>query len=117
MKLNPSQSHYVLQVLISQGRIRAGQVRKALKNREREIRSLREKLAALEQLSPPASGGSRRRRGAPSRRGRRAGLSPKVRALRRPQGENMGFVRRVKGAGEDKGGAGAGKKGKKRGVK
>ena len=99
MKLNPSQSHYVLQVLISQGRIRAGQVRKALKNREREIRSLREKLAALEKLSPPASGGSRRRRGAASRRVRRARLSPKVRALRRLQGKYMGYVRRLK-AGE-----------------
>src|SRR5262249_62322107 len=96
MKLNPSQSHYVLQVLISQGRIRAGQVRKALKNREREIRSLREKLAALEQLSPPASGGSRRRPGAPSRRGPRPGRSPEVPPPRPPQGEKLGVGRAVR---------------------
>ena len=105
MKLTPSQSHYVLGVLMSSGRVREGHVRTALKGRDEEIRTLRERLAALEQLS--AAGGraprGRRRRAAraakPARRARRAPLSPKVRALRRLQGKYMGYVRRLK-AGE-----------------
>ena len=104
MKLNPSQSHYVLSLWMSQGKIRAGQIRKALQSRDQEIRMLREKLAALEQLSPsssPSRGRSRRGRGgrrtAVRRRTRRA-LSPKVRALRRQQGKYMGYVRRLKPA-------------------
>lgn len=107
MKLTPSQSHYVLDVLMSQGRIRAGHVRSALKGREEEIRSLRERLAALEQLSAGKSPAARR--GRPRRaarraarlagtRRRRAPLSPKVRALRRLQGKYMGYVRRLKPA-------------------
>ncbi|HKA35738.1 MAG TPA: hypothetical protein VKH43_02910 [Thermoanaerobaculia bacterium] len=103
MNLTPSQSHYVLGILISQGRIRAGHVRNALKSREQEIRMLRERLASLEQLS---SGGVRALRGrrrravrrAVARRIRRAALSPKVRALRRLQGKYMGYVRRLKAA-------------------
>jgi hypothetical protein len=105
MKLNASQSHYVLNLLMAQGRIRASHIRKALRNRDQEIRTLRERLAALEQLSPasaPARGPRRRRRGARRaairRRVRRAPLSPKVRALRRLQGKYMGYVRRLKPA-------------------
>ena len=101
MNLTPGQSHYVLGVLLSQGRIREGHVRTALKSRDEEIRTLRERLASLEQL--PAGGGrtprGRRRRAAraakPARRARRAPLSPKVRALRRLQGKYMGYVRRL----------------------
>ena len=105
MKLSPSQSHYVLGVLMSQGRVRAGHVQSALRGREEEIRSLRERLAALEQLSAGAARGGRRRRGrraarpsATRRARRRAPLSPKVRALRRLQGKYMGYVRRLKPA-------------------
>lgn len=105
MKLTPSQSHYVLAVLMSQGKVRAGHVRGALRGRQEEIRSLRERLAALEQLSvgrPPrgrrrAARRGKARRAAASRR-RRAPLSPKVRALRRLQGKYMGYVRRLKPA-------------------
>jgi len=105
MNLTPSQSHYVLGILMAQGRIREGHVRNALKSREEEIRMLRERLASLEQL---AAGGVRSlrgriRRGAARRRVvrrlRRAPLSAKVRALRRLQGKYMGYVRRLK-AGE-----------------
>ena len=103
MKLSPSQSHYVLNVLMSQGKIRAGHIRKALQSREQEIRSLRERLAALEQLSAAGSSpvGSRQRRprGAARKvRARRARLSPRVKALRRLQGKYMGYVRRLKPA-------------------
>jgi hypothetical protein len=100
MKLSPSQSHYVLSVLISQGKVRAGHIRKALRSREQEIRSLRERLTALERLSPGSSpAGRRRARVAASKtRARRARLSPRVKALRRLQGKYMGYVRRLKAA-------------------
>ncbi len=99
--LTPNQSHYVLGTLISQGRVRPALVHSVLLGREREIRSLRERLAALENLEGGSVGraGSRRPRGrkraAP--RGRRK-MSPQVRALRRLQGKYMGFVRRLRPA-------------------
>jgi hypothetical protein len=105
MKLSPDQSHYVLGVLMSQGKIRAPHVHKVLNGREQEIRSLRERLAALEQLSPSAPGRARRRRGRPGRVAarkprarRRIQMSPRVRALRQQQGKYMGYVRRLKPA-------------------
>jgi hypothetical protein len=109
MKLSPDQSHYVMNVLMSQGKIRAAHIHKALKSREQEIRSLRERLAALEQLSPAAPARARRRRGRPAGRPARVGarkgrarrkikMSPRVRALRQQQGKYMGYVRRLKAA-------------------
>ena len=102
MKLTPGQSHYVLGALLSSGRLREAHVRSALKNREEEIRALRERLALLEQLSAAGGGAPRGRRRRAARvarvvrRVRRAPLSAKVRALRRLQGKYMGYVRRLK---------------------
>ena len=109
MKLSPDQSHYVLNALMAQGRIRAPHVHKVLNGRDQEIRSLRERLAALEQLSPAAPARGRRRRGRPAGRPARAvarkvrarrkiKMSPRVRALRQQQGKYMGYVRRLKAA-------------------
>jgi hypothetical protein len=104
MKFSPSQAHYALNVLLSQGKLRVANIRKALKNREKEIRSLRERLAALEQFSPGVSAGrAGRRPGRPARaarkkRVRRIKMSPRVRALRQLQGKYMGYVRRLKPA-------------------
>jgi len=104
MKFSPSQAHYALNVLMSQGKLKVAHIRKALKNREQEIRSLRERLAALEQFSPGGSGArAGRRPGRPARaarkkRVRRIKMSPRVRALRKLQGKYMGFVRRLKPA-------------------
>jgi hypothetical protein len=104
MKFSPSQAHYALDVLISQGKLKIGHIRKALKNREQEIRSLRERLAALEQFSPGASASrAPRRAGRPAvaarkTRRRRIKMSPRVRALRQLQGKYMGYVRRLKPA-------------------
>jgi hypothetical protein len=101
MQLTPSESQYVLQRLMSQGKIREAHVRAVLNGRSQEIASLREQLAALEGMD-----GRGRRRGprgtargnrAPARR-RRVAISPKVRALRRLQGKYMGYVRRLKPA-------------------
>ena len=73
MKLDPRQSHYVLQALLAQRKVGARHVQAILKDWRKEIAALRERLATLEEL----------------------GLSPKVRALRRQQGRYMGLVRRL----------------------
>jgi hypothetical protein len=104
MKFSPTQAHYALNVLMSQGKLRIAHIRKALKNREKEIRSLRERLAALEQFSPGASAAraprrpGRAPRAARKTRVRRIKMSPRVRALRQLQGKYMGYVRRLKPA-------------------
>ena len=103
MKFSPSQAHYALNVLMSQGKLRVAHIRKALKNREQEIRSLRERLAALEHFAPGAPARGARRPGRPARaagkkRVRRIRISPRVRALRKLQGKYMGYVRRLKAA-------------------
>ncbi len=103
MKFSPSQAHYALNVLMSQGKLRVAHIRKALKHREQEIRSLRERLAALEQFAPAAPAPAGRKRSRPARaarkaRVRRIKMSPKVRALRQLQGKYMGYVRRLKPA-------------------
>lgn len=104
MKLSDSQAHYVLNALVLEGKVRAAQVRNVLENREREIRALRERLAALEKLSPsgalriPRGGRAARRSASGKARARRVRMSPRVRALRKLQGKYMGYVRRLKPA-------------------
>ena len=106
-RLTPDQAHYVLTTLVAQRKLRQTQIDQALRNRDNEIRSLRERLASLEGMdgaasSSPRRGGRRRGRGAASgsasRPIRRRKMSPKVRALRRLQGKYMGFVRGLKPA-------------------
>jgi hypothetical protein len=112
-RLTPDQAHYVLTTLVAQRKLRQTQIDQALRNRDTEIRSLRERLASLEGMSDGASSSSRgrgrRARGgratsgsgssaAASRPIRRRKMSPKVRALRRLQGKYMGFVRGLKPA-------------------
>lgn len=94
MNLTPTQAHYVLTRLLEEGRVRAHLVASTLDARDREIKSLRERLATLESLGGPARRG-RRSAGAATRKRK---LSPQVRALRRQQGKYMGFVRRLKPA-------------------
>jgi len=103
MRLTPNQSHYVLSTLISQRKVRPLQVQAVLNGRQREMESLRERLATLQGLGGRVSrGGARRQRGGRKARRtagrRRLKMSPKVRALRRLQGKYMGFVRRLKPA-------------------
>ena len=103
MKFSPSQAHYALNVLISQGKLRIAHIRKALKSRDSEIRRLRERLAALEHFAPAAPARAGRKPGRPARaarkpRVRRIQMSPRVHALRQLQGKYMGYVRRLKPA-------------------
>ena len=98
--MTPEESHYVLQSLMSQGRIRQNQVRAVLNGRTKEIASLRERLAALEGIRAGRSrrAGRTSKKSACGVRRRRVAISPKVRALRRLQGKYMGYVRRLKPA-------------------
>ncbi|HEY3122690.1 MAG TPA: hypothetical protein VGK70_01335 [Thermoanaerobaculia bacterium] len=98
--MTPAESHYVLQSLLSQGRLRKNQVQAVLKGRTKEIAHLRERLAALEGMPGGRSrrGGRRKATAARAVRRRRVAISPKVRALRRLQGKYMGYVRRLKPA-------------------
>ena len=103
MTLTPQQSQYVLKVLMANGRVRASQVERALRSRDEEIRSLKERLAALEEIGRGDSGGRGRSRGGArasrgSRPAARRKMSPRVRALRKQQGKYMGYVRRLKPA-------------------
>jgi len=104
-RLTPDQAQYVLSTLLAQRKLKQSQIDQALRNRDSEIRSLRERLASLEGMDGAGSSAGRRgRRGRPrgasqaSRPVRRRKMSPKVRALRRLQGKYMGFVRGLKPA-------------------
>ena len=92
MKLSAEQARYVLDALLSRGRVRWVQVPKVLSERVEEIQKLRDRLASLEML-----GGRAPRKGRPRPAARRK-LSPKTRALRRLQGKYMGSVRSLTAA-------------------
>lgn len=97
MKLDTRQAQYVLQTLLERRKVAASHVRAILRDRDREIAALRRRLEALEAEGTRAVAGAAGRVSAKARRVRRR-LSPKVRALRRQQGEYMGLVRRLKPA-------------------
>jgi len=100
MRMTPAESHYVLQSLISRGKIRQNQVQSVLNGRSKEIAELRERLAHLEGIrgGGPRRGGRRASASPRATQRRRVAISPKVRALRRLQGKYMGYVRRLKPA-------------------
>ena len=100
MRLTPNQAQYVLNALMTRGRIRQTQVLAVLRERKQEIANLRERLKSLEQLDGELSrGGASAGRGRPARSTRRRPrMTAKVRALRRLQGKYMGYVRRLKPA-------------------
>ena len=94
MKLDARQAQFVLQTLLERRKVAVRHIREILRDREKEIAALRRRLEALE------SGGLRVAAEAAGRVSAAAGrvqrrLSPKVRALRRQQGEYMGLVRRL----------------------
>jgi hypothetical protein len=96
--MTAAESHYVLQTLLSQGKIRQNQVTAVLGGRAKEIASLRERLAALEGIRGDSRRKARRKTSAARPARRNVTISPKVRALRRLQGKYMGYVRRLKPA-------------------
>jgi hypothetical protein len=95
MKLDPREAHYVIQTLIARRRIAERHVREILNAREKEIADLRRRLGELERLGARATASATAKAAQTAGRVRRR-LSPKVRALRRKQGQYMGLVRRLK---------------------
>jgi hypothetical protein len=96
--MTPAESHYVLQTLLAQRKVRQSQIAAVLGGRTKEIASLRERLADLEGIQGASrKRGPRQAAARPARR-RNVKISPKVRALRRLQGKYMGYVRRLKPA-------------------
>jgi hypothetical protein len=101
MKLDPRQSHYVLQTLLAQRKVGQRHVQVILKDWQKEIAALRERLATLEDLGVRGVEKTGRRVAAEAGRAEarvKRRLSPKVRALRRQQGQYMGLVRRFEAA-------------------
>ena len=95
MKLDPREAHYVILALIARRRIAERHVRQILNDREKEIAALRRRLGELERLGARATASATAKAARTAGRVRRR-LSPKVRALRRQQGQYMGLVRRLK---------------------
>jgi hypothetical protein len=100
MKLDPKQSHYVLQALLAQRKVGARHIKQILRDWQKEIAALRERLATLEELGGRSVARTGRRiakaaRGVAAKAPVKRRLSPKVRALRRQQGQYMGLVRRL----------------------
>jgi len=107
MKLDPRQSHYVLQALLAQGKVGARHIKQVLRDWQKEIAALRQRLATLEELGGRSVARTGRRIAKAARRTAKAArgvaakppvkrrLSPRVRALRRQQGQYMGLVRRL----------------------
>jgi hypothetical protein len=95
MKLDAREAHYVLETLIARRRIAERHVREILNAREKEIAALRRRLEELERLGTRGAAAATTKAARTARRVRRK-LSPKIRALRRQQGQYMGLVRRLK---------------------
>jgi len=96
LRLSAQHAGLALQMLIEEGRIAAGDVARALKNREKLIKKLRARLAEIESVSRPvarrlASAGRKAiRRAAP--RARKA-ITRAQRVARQAQGRYMAAVR------------------------
>jgi len=94
MKLDQRQAHYVLEALVARRKVAVRHIREILKERDREIAALRRRLGELESLGAGLAAGAAARAAQTAGRVRRR-LSPRVRALRRQQGQYMGLVRRL----------------------
>jgi len=91
---NPQDAQYALDRLIARRKIRSADVERALKEREKEIKDLRQRLSELESLSGKTRVAAQASRKRSATRPRRR-LSARVRAQRRLQGRYMGYVRRL----------------------
>ncbi len=98
MNWTAEEARYALDRLIARRKIRPSDVEKALGDRPKEIKDLRQKLAELESLG----GGGRLQRADKVKRRRikrsRRKLSARARSQLRLQGKYMGYVRRLTAA-------------------
>ena len=96
LRLSAQHAGLALQMLIEEGRIAAGDVARALKNREKLIRELRARLAEIESVSRPVA---RRLASAGRKAVRRVGprarkaITRAQRVARQAQGRYMAAVR------------------------
>ena len=104
VQLSPGQASYVIDRLVSDRRISAGEVNRYVSEMHREIAELERRLAALREASgvvrrAPAAA---RRAAAPAaapakagRRRRRAAITPQQLASRQLQGRYLGLIRQI----------------------
>ena len=92
-QLSPGQASYVLERMVADRRVSAGEINRYVSEMQREIDHLQARLESLRQ----ASGGSRPSRSEPvPRRGRRsARITPEQRASRKLQGRYLGLIRQI----------------------
>jgi len=104
LAMSGQQAQAALAILIQEGKLAAGEVRKALQRRDRLIRALRSSLAALEtgavkvgrqfKDSPFSMGRKAKSAGRPSKR-RKPKISAATRKLYQQQGRYMAAVRQL----------------------
>lgn len=100
--ISAERAHDALTYLVAEGRLAAREVEKALKNRDRLIREIRERMAALG-VEGARAGGRLAKSAAKSfrsaekatRKSRRKAVSAATKAARRAQGQYMAAVRRL----------------------
>lgn len=100
MSWTAEEARYALDRLIARRKIRPSDVQKALGDRSKEIKDLRQRLAELENVGRagrPRRTTSVKRRNTKTKRSRRK-LSAQARSRLRLQGKYMGYVRRLTAA-------------------
>jgi hypothetical protein len=103
MNWTAEEARYALDRLIARRKIRPSDVERALKDRPKEIRDLRQRLAELESLGgtgrPRRTTSVKRRMAKRSKAKRpRRKLSARARSQLKLQGQYMGYVRRLTAA-------------------
>lgn len=98
LKLSAEHAAVALQLLIQDGKVAAADVTRALKNREKLIKDLRQRLSALEKAARPVArriaraGRKAARRAEPKAR---KALSRAQKVARRAQGQYLAAIRRL----------------------
>lgn len=94
-KLSPGQATYVLDRLIADRRISAGEVNRYVSDMQREIADLETRLQSLRQASNPAAARLPIARRATAAPGRQKRISSEQRASRLIQGRYLGLIRQI----------------------
>lgn len=107
VQLSPGQASFVIDRLVSERRISAGEINRYVSEMHREIADLEQKLASLKQAvggaarrGRPAGAAAKPEGAAPARRGRRrkAPITPEQLASRKLQGRYLGLIRQIPAA-------------------
>jgi hypothetical protein len=100
--LSQEQAHQALTFLVQEGKLAAGAVQKALDNRERLIREIRERLVKLgvesvrmAERAGKTAGKELRKAEKRSRPARKRAVSAATRAARKAQGQYLGAIRQL----------------------